>query len=194
MSANAVNWSSSHFSGRAPEASRRAPFAVTLRRQVSATVGGNPLLSPRSSPSAQSAVGYLPAGLAFPSRFVSPVELESFSVPPDQSLRFDDHQGFSPVEPLRPESERNPGLLGQPLWLDLVFMIKGQLLPQEKNLCARPCARTNHTHYKPHPVQPSFQSEIDRGPNPMCGGHPKIDHRQSGSHEWRFVAWAWRET
>src|SRR6516164_5563339 len=43
-------------------------------------------------------------------RFPSPEELESFSVPSDQSLRFDDHQGFSPVEPLGPESERNRGL------------------------------------------------------------------------------------
>ena len=38
MSSNSVNPSSSHFSDRTLEASRRAPFAVTLRRRVSARV------------------------------------------------------------------------------------------------------------------------------------------------------------
>src|SRR5215813_14291409 len=68
--ANAVNWSSSHFSDRTLGASRHAPFEVTLRRRVSAPVRRQSALVPRLgslSPFAQSAVGYLPAALAFPS-------------------------------------------------------------------------------------------------------------------------------
>src|SRR5215813_12226889 len=92
--ANAVNWSSSHFSDRTLGASRHAPFEVTLRRRVSAPVRGNPLLSPgwvlfHHSHNQLSDICPQP----WPShpRFPSPEELESFSVPSDQSLRFDDH-------------------------------------------------------------------------------------------------------
>jgi hypothetical protein len=74
-------------------------------------------------------------------RLPFPEQVETFAMPADQGLWFDDYQGLFPIAEARPEDERGPGGAVQPSWLDLQLLIKGQLPSQEQDFRTQGYAR-----------------------------------------------------
>jgi hypothetical protein len=67
-------------------------------------------------------------------RLPTPEKLKCPLMPTDERLRFHDNESVPPIEPPRPEKQREPGRVGQPVGLDVSFSVERELFPEEKVL------------------------------------------------------------
>ena len=86
-------------------------------------------------------------------RLPFPEQLETFAMPANQGLGFDNEQGLFPIAEARPEDKRESGRVVQSSRSDWSLLIKGQLLSQEQDLRAQGCARAEQEKDEKKPVR-----------------------------------------